>query len=217
MAARSNVRFPAALAWLALTATPAAFPLAAASGDPAAGAQSFLVCSACHTTTEGGGALIGPNLFGVVGRPVAGSGGFDYSPELKTLGGAWTPELLDRFLAEPAALVPGTRMGFVGVADAAERADLIAYLGTLVTGAAAVAGPAKDYGPDWPAGPGSAEAGQLCDSCHSLTLVKAQKLPRKTWDKLLDWMVEEQGMAEQTPEARERILDYLATHFGVPD
>jgi len=193
-------------------------PPAEAAGDPEAGAQSFLVCSACHTTTEGGAAMIGPNLWGVVGRPVASAEGFDYSPELKALGGTWTPELLDRFLAEPAALVPGTRMGFVGVVDGAERAHLIAYLSTLAAGAATtVAAPAVDYGPDWPPGPGSAEAGQLCNSCHSLTLVKAQKLSRKTWDKLLVWMVEEQGMAEQAPATREQILDYLATHFGAPE
>lgn len=187
-------------------------------GDAAAGAQSFLVCSACHTATDGGAMLIGPNLWGVVDRPIASKGGFDYSPELKAIGGAWTPAQLDRFLMEPAAFAPGTRMGFVGVADPAERANLIAYLTTLKAGAAtAIAAPAVDYGPDWPPGPGSAEAGQLCNSCHSLTLVKAQKLSRKTWDHLLEWMVEEQGMAEQSPEGRELILDYLAEHFGAPE
>ena len=187
-------------------------------GDAAAGAQSFLVCSACHTTTQDGTALIGPNLWHVVGRPVASKQGFDYSPELKAVGGDWTFERLDQFLKEPAAFAPGTRMGFVGVADETERANLIAYLATLTEGAAVtVAAPAVDYGPDWPAGPGSAETGQLCDSCHSLTLVKAQKLSRSTWDKLLDWMVEEQGMAEQPPETRQLILDYLATHFGAPE
>jgi cytochrome c len=187
-------------------------------GDAAAGAQSFLVCSACHTATQGGSALIGPNLWHVVGRPVASKQGFDYSPELRAIGGDWTVDRLDQFLKEPAAFAPGTRMGFVGVADATERANLIAYLSTLTEGAAAtVTAPAVDYGPDWPAGPGSAETGQLCDSCHSLTLVKAQKLSRSTWDKLLHWMVEEQGMAEQPPETRELILDYLATHFGAPE
>jgi cytochrome c len=188
------------------------------AGDAAAGAASFLVCSACHTTTQDGAALIGPNLWHVVGRPVASKAGFDYSPELKAVGGEWTVEKLDRFLKDPAGFAPGTRMGFVGVADASERANLIAYLSTLTEGAAAaVAAPAVDYGPDWPPGPGSAEAGQLCNSCHSLTIVKAQKLSRKTWDKLLVWMVEEQGMAEQPPAARELILDYLATHFGAPE
>ncbi len=187
-------------------------------GDPSAGAKSFLVCSACHTTTKDGAALIGPNLWHVVGRPVAGKEGFDYSPELKAIGGDWTVEKLDRFLKEPAAFAPGTRMGFVGVVDDAERANIIAYLSTLSEeSAATVATPAIDYGPGWPAGPGSAEAGQLCNSCHSLTIVKAQQLSRKTWDKLLVWMVEEQGMAEQSPETRDLILDYLATHFGAPE
>lgn len=187
-------------------------------GDATAGAQSFLVCSACHTTASDGPALIGPNLWHVVGRAVASKEGFDYSPELKAIGGDWTVDKLDRFLKEPAAFAPGTRMGFVGVADETERANLIAFLATLTEGAAAtVAAPAVDYGPDWPAGPGSAETGQLCDSCHSLTLVKAQKLSRSTWDKLLHWMVDEQGMAEQPPEKRELILDYLATHFGAPE
>jgi cytochrome c len=209
----------ALLALLALPAAPArAGDADGAHGDAAAGAQAFLLCSACHSATPDAAALIGPNLWGVVGRPVGSAPGFDYSEGLRAIGGSWTPELLDRFLSDPAALAPGTRMGIAGVADRAERANLVAYLQALHDGAGAVgAAPAVDYGPDWPAGPGQAEAGQLCNACHSLTLVKQQKLSRATWDKLLVWMVEEQGMAEQPPEARERILDYLATHFGAPD
>lgn len=187
------------------------------AGDSARGAEAFLVCSACHAVDPGGAALIGPNLHGVVGRPLASAPGFDYSPELKAVGGTWTPAEIDRFLANPAAFAPGTRMGFVGVTDAAERANLIAYLATLGEGqgapqAAAVA----DFGPDWPAGPGQAETGQLCNACHSLAIVKQQQLSRDNWDKLLVWMVDEQGMAEQSPERRALILDYLATHFGAP-
>jgi hypothetical protein len=56
----------------------------------------------------------------------------------------------------------------------------------------------------------------LCNACHSLAIVKQQRLSRDVWDKLLDWMVEEQGMAEQTPERRLLILDYLAANFGSP-
>jgi cytochrome c len=213
---RAVARQAFALALIAAGAT--AHAQDGTAGDAVAGATSFLVCSACHTTTQDGAALIGPNLWHVVGRAVASKAGFDYSPELKAVGGEWTTERLDQFLKDPAGFAPGTRMGFVGVADATERANLIAYLSTLTEGAAiAVAAPAVDYGPDWPPGPGSAEAGQLCNSCHSLTIVKAQKLSRKTWDKLLVWMVEEQGMAEQSPETRALILDYLATHFGAPE
>lgn len=189
-----------------------------ASGDPAAGKQAFLLCGACHSATPGASALIGPNLWNVVGRPVAAAGAFDYSEALKAVGGSWTIERIGQFIANPNAFAPGTRMGFAGVQDPAERADILAYLATLADGSAEPpAAPAVDYGPDWPAGPGQAEAGLLCNSCHSLTLVKQQKLSRKTWDKLLVWMVEEQGMAEQTPATRELILDYLAEHFGAPE
>jgi len=189
----------AAVAGLGLMSGAAAPVMA---GDAQAGAQAFIVCGACHAVTPDGAALIGPNLFGVVGRAVASVPGFDYSPELKATGGQWTAERIDQFLTDPNAFAPGTRMGFVGVADPVERAN----------GAA----PAQDFGPDWPAGPGQAETGALCNSCHSLAIVKQQQLSRETWDKLLVWMVEEQGMAEQPSERRTLILDYLATHFGAP-
>jgi len=188
-----------------------------AHADTAAGAKAFLVCSACHSVTPDGAALIGPNLWGVVGRPVASVPGFDYSAEIKAVGGDWTPAQIDRFLADPNAFAPGTRMGLAGIADPAERAALIAYLGTLREGGGAVAAaPLPDFGADWPTGPGQAEAGVLCNSCHSLAIVKQQQLSRETWDKLLVWMVEEQGMAEQVPERRDLILDYLEKNFGAP-
>ena len=192
-------------------------PAGAGPDDAEAGAQAFLACSACHSVTPGGGALIGPNLWGVVGRDVGSSPEFDYSAELKAVGGTWTPEQLDRFLTNPSAFAPGTRMGYVGVADPVERRALIAYLSGLRTdGGAAVAAPARDFGPGWPAGPGQAETGELCDSCHSLAIVKQQRLSRETWDKLLTWMVEKQGMAAQSPERRALMLDYLVQHFGPP-
>jgi cytochrome c len=204
----------AAAIWLASTAAVAA---AQGVGDAEAGRQAFAVCGACHTAAPGGAALIGPNLWGVIGREVGSMPGFDYSAELKSVGGAWTPDKLDRFLANPTAFAPGTRMGYAGVADPVERAALVAYLATLHEGGTSAATTASpDFGPDWPTGPGQAETGVLCNACHSLAIVKQQRLSRDVWDKLLDWMVEEQGMAEQTPERRLLILDYLAAHFGTP-
>ena len=204
----------AAAIWIASAAAAAAAP---GAGDAEAGRQAFAVCGACHTVAPGGAALIGPNLWGVVGREVGSMPGFDYSAELKSVGGTWTPEQLDRFLSNPTAFAPGTRMGYAGVADPLERAALVAYLATLHEGGAAAAATATpDFGPDWPAGPGQTETGVLCNACHSLAIVKQQRLSRDVWDKLLDWMVAEQGMAEQTPERRLLILDYLAAHFGAP-
>jgi cytochrome c len=186
-------------------------------GEMDAGAKAFLPCSACHSVAPGGAALIGPNLNGVVGREVGSLPQFDYSPELKAVGGTWTPEQLDRFLTSPSDFAPGTRMGYVGVPDPAERRALIAYLSSLRAGSgAAAAAPAVDFGPGWPAGPGQAETGELCNSCHSLAIVKQQRLSRETWDKLLTWMVEKQGMAAQSPERRALMLEYLVQHFGPP-
>ncbi len=54
----------------------------------------------------------------------------------------------------------------------------------------------------------------LCSGCHSAQLVAQQGLNRHRWDKLLDWMVEEQGMAELDPETRDQVLDYLESELG---
>ncbi|HSA79543.1 MAG TPA: hypothetical protein VLE23_01890 [Geminicoccaceae bacterium] len=67
-----------------------------------------------------------------------------------------------------------------------------------------------------PAGPGQEETYYACSACHSIHLVTQQRLPRQRWDKLLDVMVEKQGMAEPAPAERTLILDYLATHLN-PD
>lgn len=72
---------------------------------------------------------------------------------------------------------------------------------------------AQGQGP-LPPGEGRTLVQALCSGCHSLRLVTQQGQSRERWDKTLDWMVEEQGMAEPGPRNREVILDYLAEHFG---
>jgi cytochrome c len=205
--------FAALCLWAALTAAESA--AASEPGDAETGRKAFRACSACHTVDPGAPSTIGPNLFGLVGRDIAGVEGFAYSGALRALEGSWTAENLDRFIADPTGVAPGTRM-VMKVVDPAQRADLVAYLATLREGASVAAAPAPDFGAGWPAGPGQVEAGLLCGACHSLAIVKQQRLSRARWDKLLDWMVEEQGMAAQPPDQRALILDYLATHFGAP-
>ena len=94
---------------------------------PAAGAQVFAACRACHTLDKGGRNGVGPNLHGVFGRPAGAVAGFSYSPAMKASGLKWDDRTLDAFIAAPTKKVPGTRMP-IGVADPAKRAALIAYL-----------------------------------------------------------------------------------------
>ena len=94
------------------------------------------------------------------------------------------------------------------------RVVLAAGLVSISIGTGPVLSQDDPFGEDWPRTEGWEETGYLCSACHSLALVKQQGLPRFRWDQLLDWMVEEQGMAEPDAEERELILDYLTRHFN---
>ncbi len=88
-------------------------------------------CLSCHNFDEGAGAKIGPNLFGVVGRPKATFPGFAYSDAFKKLSGNWNYQDLDKFLTKPGAFATGTKMTFAGLPNGEERADVIAYLRSI--------------------------------------------------------------------------------------
>jgi cytochrome c len=102
-----------------------------ASASVEKGEQSGKKCIACHTFTKGGPNRVGPNLWGIVGRPKASETGFAYSDAMKKKGGNWTIDDLSEFLISPRTFVPGTKMTFVGLPKGSERADVIAYLNTL--------------------------------------------------------------------------------------
>ncbi len=105
-------------------------------GDPARGAALFPQCAACHSV-EPGLHLTGPSLATVWGHRSASAGGFGrYSAALKRAGITWDASTLDRWLARPEAVVADTTMTFPGVADARQRADLIAYLKAVAEGKA---------------------------------------------------------------------------------
>lgn len=89
------------------------------------------LCSSCHTFNEGGHAIVGPNLYNVVGGPHAHMEGFNYSAGMKAMKGPWTYDELNEWLHQPSAYVPGTRMAFAGIKNDQERADVIDYLHTL--------------------------------------------------------------------------------------
>jgi cytochrome c len=117
----------------AATETPIATLLA--SADAAAGEAVFKKCTSCHTGDKGGANKVGPNLFGVVERPIASHEGFGYSAAMKDFsqGGSvtWTFDNLNHFLTAPKKFIPGTAMGFAGLKKEEERANLIAYLRSL--------------------------------------------------------------------------------------
>ena len=95
------------------------------AGDVKAGAAIYERCAACHSIGED---RAGPRHCGLFGRRAGSVPGFAYSDGMKRAKIVWSAESLDRFLADPAAVVPGTPMVIARVPDAAERADLIAYL-----------------------------------------------------------------------------------------
>lgn len=113
-------------------AGPAYEPIAAAmaSADAAAGEAVFKKCQSCHTVEQGGPNKVGPNLYNIVGGPVAAHEGFSYSSALQEYGQGktWTYEELNGFLWKPKTYVRGTAMGFVGLKDVEDRADVLAYL-----------------------------------------------------------------------------------------
>src|SRR5260370_29766027 len=83
-----------------------------ASADVGRGENSAKKCAACHTFNKGGRPLVGPNLWGVVGRPKASEPGFNYSAAIKAKGGNWTIDDLSVFISTPKGIVPGTNMTF---------------------------------------------------------------------------------------------------------
>lgn len=101
-----------------------------AEAKPEAGERRAAICKACHTLEKDGANKTGPNLWGVVGRPVASEEGFKYSAALKSFGGEWTYEKLDEFLKDSGAAVPGTAMA-QRITKPEQRAELLAFLRTL--------------------------------------------------------------------------------------
>lgn len=94
-------------------------------GDAERGAALYGRCVGCHSLDRN---RTGPKHCGVVGRRAGSVPGYAYSAAMREAGIVWDSTTLDRFLEDPLRALPGTKMGYAGVKDPQQRADLIAYL-----------------------------------------------------------------------------------------
>lgn len=95
------------------------------AGDADRGAKIYERCIACHSLDRN---RTGPKHCGLFGRTAGTLEGYRYSPAMRESGIVWSEATLDAFLESPRDVVPSTKMGYAGIKDAQERADLIAYL-----------------------------------------------------------------------------------------
>jgi len=100
-----------------------------AAADPAKGEAIFAKCKACHTIDQGGANGIGPNLYGIMGKPIGKhAAGFAYSGDLAGHGGNWDFANMDAWLTSPKKFASGTKMSFPGLSSPEDRANIILYL-----------------------------------------------------------------------------------------
>ncbi len=110
------------------TALLAALPSPYNAADLDNGRRVFARCRACHTITEGGPNMTGPNLHGVFGRQAGGLQGYNYSSALQQADFIWDGERLDHWLENPRTFLKGTKMTFAGIPGATDRRDVVAFL-----------------------------------------------------------------------------------------
>jgi cytochrome c len=108
---------------LALLATSG--PAFAAEGDAKRGEEVYHRCLACHALKAN---RVGPKHCGLFGHKAGTAPNYQYSSAMKKYGVTWNADTLDHFIQNPMQVVPGTKMGYAGIKDPQERADLIAYL-----------------------------------------------------------------------------------------
>jgi cytochrome c len=116
------------LKWVVAAGLVLALPAIASAQDAENGKKLFTKCAPCHAVGAGAKNKVGPSLNGILDRPAASVEGFAYSDALKKSGLKWDDANLHKWLENPKALVPGTKMLFPGVKDEVERDDIIAYI-----------------------------------------------------------------------------------------
>lgn len=106
----------------------AALPAPYNEANYSRGRSTFKLCQSCHTLTQGGPNLVGPNLYGLFGRDIGTVEGFSYSSAVQDADFTWSPEKLNEWLTSPRDFLPGNNMSFAGVRKPADRDNVIAYI-----------------------------------------------------------------------------------------
>ncbi|WP_424965040.1 c-type cytochrome [Dinoroseobacter sp. S375] len=170
------------LLWAAALVGWASAAAADSIGDPERGARIFKQCTGCHQIGPEALSRIGPHLNEIFGRDAAALDGFPYSKSMVRAGNdglVWDLRTLDAYLANPRALVSGTRMSFRGLKDPQDRADVLAYMRDFTASPANIpeaeptaTASVPDLPPDILALQGDAEYGAYlaseCTSCHQI-------------------------------------------------
>jgi cytochrome c len=99
-----------------------------ALGNMAHGEKVFKKCSACHMIASGGKNMIGPNLWGVIGRTAGSVSDYKYSKAMTAYAKQWSFEEMNGYLIKPQAYIKGTKMAFAGLRKEKDRASVILYL-----------------------------------------------------------------------------------------
>ena len=99
-----------------------------AMGDLTHGEKVFKKCSACHQIAAGGKNMIGPNLWGVIGRTAGVVDDYKYSKAMIAYGKEWSFEEMNSYLIKPQAYIKGTKMAFAGLRKEKDRASVILYM-----------------------------------------------------------------------------------------
>jgi cytochrome c len=92
------------------------------------GEAKFALCSSCHTLSQGGPVMTGPNLYHILGEKAGVRPGYKFSDPMVAAGFTWDAAHLDTWITDPKVMIPGTKMTFAGLKDAKDRTDVIAYL-----------------------------------------------------------------------------------------
>ena len=111
----------------------AELPAAYQNADLDNGQAKFAICKTCHNTAQGAGNMTGPNLYGIFGRKAGSEPGYAYSDGMKSLGITWDAASIDKWITNPRAMVPASKMTYVGMQIPKDRIDLIAYLKTVTS------------------------------------------------------------------------------------